>query len=165
MAALIVMFLTGTPVAALAAAGWAGAGSLRAERAQARWHRVPAVLLQNAPEPAHAMFQASLDPLARARWTAPGGAPRAGDVYAPGGARAGTIVMVWTDGSGRLAGVPLQRADMAAREALAGLLAAALVAAALAAAGALACRALDRQRLAAWDADWSETGPQWTGQR
>ena len=73
--------------------------------------------------------------------------------------------MVWTVGSGRLADVLLQRADPAAREALAALLAGALVAATLAAAGVFACRALDRQRLAAWDADWSETGPQWTGQR
>ena len=165
MAALVVVFLAGAPLAALAAAEWAAAGSMRAERAQARWHRVPAVLLQNVPEPAHAMFQASVDPLARTRWTAPGGAPRAGEVYAPGGARAGAIVMVWTDGSGRLAGTPLQRADVAAREALAALLAAVLVTAVLAAAGMFARRALDQRRLAAWDADWSETGPQWTGRR
>jgi hypothetical protein len=111
------------------------------------------------------MFRAWLDPLARARWTAPGGAPRAGEVYAPAGARAGAIVMVWTDGSGRLAGFPLQRADVAAREAIAASLAVALVAATLAAAGEFARRTLDRQRLAAWDADWSETGPQWTGPR
>ena len=87
MAGLLVMFLAGVPLAALAAAG--PPRGMRAERAQARWHRVPAVLLQDAPEPAHALSRASLEPLVRARWTAPGRAPREGEVYAPGGARAG----------------------------------------------------------------------------
>ena len=32
-------------------------------------------------------------------------------------------------------------------------------------AGVLAHRALDRQRLAAWEADWSVTGPHWTSRR
>ena len=96
---------------------------MRAEQAQARSRKVPAVLLQDAPQPVHALSQAALDPLVRARWTAPGGAPREGEVYAPGGARAGTIVMVWTDGSGTLKGAPLQRADVAAREAIAAFLA------------------------------------------
>jgi hypothetical protein len=164
IAALLVAFLAGVPLAGLAAAGWAAAGAMRAERAQARWHRVPAVLLQDAPKPAQALFQASLDPLVPARWTAPDEAPRVGQVYASGGARAGTIVMVWTDGSGSLEGFPLQREDVAAREALAAL-AAVLVVAVLAVTGKLARRALDKRRLAAWDADWSRTGPQWTGQR
>ena len=35
--------------------------------------------------------------------------------------------------------------------------------AAVAVTGFLARRALDRRRLAAWDAEWSRTGPQWTG--
>jgi hypothetical protein len=165
MAALLVAFLAGVPLAALAAAGWAAAGSMRAERAQARWHRVPAVLLQDAPEPAPALIQASLEPMVRARWTVPDGAARVGDIYVRGDARAGTIVMVWTDGLGRLVGFPLQREDVAAREALAALLAGVLAAAVLAATGMLAHWALDKRRLAAWDADWWVTGPQWTGQR
>lgn len=163
MAALLVAFLAGAPLAALAAAGWAAAGSVRAERAQARWHRVPAVLLQDAPKPTYALFQASLDPLVPARWTAPGGAPRVGQVYAPGGARTAAIVMVWTDNSGRLEGLPLQRDDVAARGALAALLAAVLAATVLAVTGIVVRRAVDKRRLAAWDADWSQVGPQWTG--
>ena len=162
MAGLLVVFLAGVPLAALAAAGQVAASGMRAERAQAGWRQVPAVLLQDAPEPAHALSQASLEPLVRARWTA-GGSPREGEVYAPGGARAGTTVMVWTDRSGRLESAPLARADVAAQEALAALAAAVLAAAAVAVTGFLARRALDRRRLAAWDAEWSRTGPQWTG--
>jgi len=99
----------------------------------------------------------------RARWTAPGGTSREGEVYAPAGARAGAAVMVWTDGLGRLEPAPVQRADVAAQEALAALLAAVLAAAAVGGTGFLARRVLDRRRLAAWDADWSRTGPRWTG--
>lgn len=122
---------------------------MRAERAQARWHRVPApVLPQDAPEPAHALSWASLEPLVRARWTAPGRAPREGEVYAPGGAGPATTVMVWTGRSGRLEGAPVQRADVTVLEALAALAAAAAVAAS----GFPARRALDRRWLAGWDA-------------
>ncbi len=128
-----------------------------------KWQQVPAVLLQDAPEPAQALSQASLEPLVRARWTAPGGTSREGEVYAPAGARAGAAVMVWTDGLGRLEPAPVQRADVAAQEALAALLAAVLAAAAVGGTGFLARRVLDRRRLAAWDADWSRTGPRWTG--
>jgi hypothetical protein len=51
------------------------------------------------------------------------------------------------------------------RIALAALLATAIVAAALALLGLVAHWILDRRRLAAWDAHWSATGPQWTGRR
>ncbi|MGH3149394.1 MAG: hypothetical protein ACRDOB_01510 [Streptosporangiaceae bacterium] len=144
MAGLLAVFRAGVSLAALAAAGQVVAGGVRAERAQAR-------------------SQASLEPLVRARWAAPGGAPREGEVYAPGGARSGATVLVWTDGSGWLEGAPVQRADVTVLEAFAALAAAALAAAAVAATGLLAGRVLDQRRLAAWDAEWSRTGPQWTG--
>lgn len=87
MAGLLVMFLAAVPLAALAAARQPAACAPSGPRHAGA--RVAAVLLQDAPEPAHALSQASLEPLVRARWTAPGGAPREGEVYAPGGARAG----------------------------------------------------------------------------
>ncbi len=90
----------------------------------------------------------------------PGGAPREGEVYAPGGARAGTTVMVWTDRQGRLEPALVQRADVTVQEALAALAAAVLAAAAVAVTGFLARRVLGRHRLAAWDAERSRTGPQ-----
>lgn len=165
MAVLLAVFLAGVPLAALAAAGQAARGGVRTERAQANWRQVPAVLLQNAPDAAQPLDQESLMPAVRARWTAPDGTPRVGEVYASDGAAAGTTVMVWTDGSGRLEGMPTPRSYFAAQEIFAALGAAAVVTVAVAVGGVLARRALDRRRLAAWDTEWSRTGPQWTGRR
>lgn len=163
IALLLAVFLAAAPLAALAAAGQQAAGGKRTERAEENWRQVPATLLQDAPQQAHARSQVSLEPVVRARWTAPGGAQREGEIYAPGGARSGTSVMVWTDGAGDLEAAPLERADVTTRELLAGLAAASLVAAVLAVTGFLARGLLDRRRLAAWDDEWSRTGPQWTG--
>jgi uncharacterized membrane protein len=57
----------------------------------------------------------------------------------------------------------VQRADVTIWEAFAALAAAVLAAAILIVAGFIARRVLGRRRLAAWDAEWSRTGPQWTG--
>jgi hypothetical protein len=164
MAVLIVAFLGGAPLAALAA-GRATAAGLRTERAHAGWHQVTAVLLQNAPAPAHPLFQVSLEPLVAARWKAPDGTPRTGEVHAPAGARAGSRVPVWTNNSGRSALTPLHQGDVAEGIALAALLATIAVATVLTVLGVLARWLLDRRRLAAWDARWAATGPHWTGHR
>lgn len=71
--------------------------------------------------------------------------------------------MVRTDRPGRLEPAPPQRADVTAQEAPAALTAAALAAAAMVVTGFFAWLVLDRRRLAAWEAEWSRTGPQWTG--
>lgn len=165
MAALLLAFLACAPLAALAASHGVASAGARAERAEAGWHRVRAVLLQSALEPAHARFQAALLPTARARWTAPDGAQRTGVVYAPRGATAGATVTVWTNDSGQPTGVPVQPVDVTARTILAASVAVGVVAALASCAGLLAHWLLDRRRLAAWDAEWSQTGPQWTGQR
>lgn len=165
MTALTAAFVFGAPAAALVAGHEAAAAGLRAEHAQMAWHQVPAVLLQNAPAPAHAMFQASLEPLVRAGWMAPDGVAHTGRVYAPGGARAGSTVQVWADGSGHLTRSPMQGAEVVTRIALVASLATLIVAVTVAMLGLLAHWALDRRRLAAWDAHWSVTEPQWTGRR
>ena len=56
----------------------------------------------------------------------------------------------------------MQRADVTVWEVFVALAAAVLAAVAVAVTG-FARRARDRRRLAAWDAEWSRTGPQWTG--
>ena len=165
MAMLIAAFLLGAPLAALAAGHAAAVTGSRIEHAQAGWHRVAAVLLRSAPATTHPLFQLSLESLVPARWTAPDGTARTGEIYAPAGARAGSTVIVWADGSGRLTDVPLQRGDVAEEIALAASLATVAVAAVLAAIGLLARWVLDRRRLAAWDARWKATGPQWTGRQ
>jgi hypothetical protein len=165
MAGLIAVFLCGAPLAGLAAGQAAAAGGLRIEQAQAAWHQVTAVLLRKAPESIHPMFQVSLKPLVPARWKAPDGTARTGEVYAPAGAAAGSTVTVWIDGSGRPTVSPVQRGDVIEATALAASLAAVAVAAMLALLGLIARWVLDRRRLAAWEARWAVTGPQWTRRR
>jgi len=165
LAILIAAFLCGAPLAAIAAGRAAAAGSMRAEHAQAGAYRVAAVLLQHAPGKSHPMFQAPLEPTVPARWKAPDGTPRTGEIYAPVGAAAGSTVLVWTDRSGQLTASPLQQGDLLEDVALAASLATIAVAAVLAVLGLLTRWVLDRRRLAAWDVRWRATGPQWTGRQ
>jgi hypothetical protein len=165
LALLIAAFLGGAPLAGIAAGRAAAAGSVRADHAQAGAHRVAAVLLQQAPGKSHPMFQAPLEPMVRARWKAPDGTLRSGEIYAPAGAAAGSTVLVWVDRSGHLTASPLQRGDVIEEVSLAASLATIAVAGVLAAFGLLTRWVLDRRRLAAWDARWRATGPQWTGRQ
>lgn len=164
--ALLVAFLAGAPLIALAVGHWAHrASSLASQAEAAARHRVPAVLLHNAFSPYGAMSNGPLHPRAIAEWAAPDGALRTGTVHAPADALAGSTVMVWIDRAGRLTGVPLTPGDADLNGAMAATAAAIALAGVLAGAGALARHELNRRRLAAWEAAWQVTGPQWTGLR
>ena len=165
MVVLIAAFLGGAPLAAVAAGRAAEATGERIQHAQASWHEVPAVLLKNAPSEAPPMFQAALESLVPARWKAPDGTARTGEIYAPVGAKAGSTVLVWANGAGELTAVPLQPGDVGEEIALAASLATVAVAAVLVVLGLLVRWLVDRRRLAAWDARWKATGPQWTGRQ
>jgi hypothetical protein len=78
------------------------------------------------------------------------------------GATAGSTVMVWVDSSGQLTGLPLQRSQVLAQAVMAALLAPVMLGLLLGAVGLLVHGALGRRRMAAWDADWHATAPQWT---
>lgn len=108
-ALLLVALLVGVPLTALTAARWAAASGLRAERAQAGWHQVPAVLLHDAPTPPGGLSFPVPWPQVLARWASPAG-PRTGKIDAPPGAKAGSTVMVWIDRPGRLTGAPVAAA-------------------------------------------------------
>ena len=98
-----------------------------------------------------------------ARWQRPGQAPQSGQVLAPAGAHAGSTVKVWVDASGAVTGPPpdprVIAGDVTMSVIVTGLIASMLVLGS----NALARRALDRQRMRAWDAEWRAAGPQWTG--
>ena len=108
-ALLLVALLAGVPLTALTAARWAAASGLRAERAQAGWHQVPAILLHDAPTPPGGLSFPVPWPQVLARWASPAG-PRTGKIDAPPGAKAGSTVMVWIDRPGRLTGAPVAAA-------------------------------------------------------
>jgi hypothetical protein len=87
---------------------------------------------------------------------------RAGQVFVPGLAAAGSTVLVWTNQGGQLTNPPLQTSQVAGRVDTAGVLAVAALAVTLLIAGWAARWALDRHRMAAWGAQWLACGPRWS---
>ncbi len=159
LACMLSAFVIVVPLTAVIAGAQAYGAGLRAERAErAAWHQVPAVLLATAPAPWFARYQVPV----RARWTAPDGARRTGDVAALPGTPAGRRVTLWVDASGRPVGAPLRPVQVAAQAAYVAAIAAAIAFSALLCAGALARWMFLRRRLAAWDAEWRAVGPRWT---
>jgi hypothetical protein len=162
VAGLAIAFLAGAPVAAVTAAHVAAATGARTTQAQRSWHRLPAVLLADVPSSGYGRS----GPVARASWAAPGGRARTGTVSAPPGARAGSTVLVWADGSGQLAKAPpLRLSQVNDQVVLAAVAAVVVLGYLLPCLGLLACGVLGQRRLAAWDADWRATEPQWTRRR
>lgn len=160
LALLVAVFLIGTPFAALAAGAWVH-GLARQEQLaqQASWHQVTAVVRAVTPVDAG---QAAVAWQARAQWTAPDGTLVTQEVPVPAGTTAGGTVQVWTDQAGDLTSPPLLDSQVAGQATLAEVGAVFAVATVLILAGAMTRRALNRRRLAAWDADWRATEPRWT---
>jgi hypothetical protein len=158
---LLAAFLAGAPFAACAAGSWIYAASAReAQAQQTTLRQVPATLLQATPL---SISEGGAE--APARWKAPDGQTRTGQVFISGDASAGSTVMVWVDQAGHLAESPLQHGQVTGRADMARVLAVAALAVALTVVGWAARRALDRHRLAAWDAEWLATGPRWSPRR
>jgi hypothetical protein len=157
---LVAACLAGAPLAAHAAASWTYAMSAREAHAQqAALHQVPATLLELAqPE---GLYSAE----ANARWRAPDGHLITGQVPAPVGSIAGSTVMVWTNQAGQLTAAPLSASQVARRADLSEVLAVAGLVVMLIVVGRLVRWALNRRRLAAWDADWLANGPRWSQRR
>lgn len=164
---LLAVFLIAGPIAAVAAGGWvqqAGAAGTSTGAAQA--HPVRAVLLQPAGS-ATSLTAPAGDILVwvRARWASPGAPARTGEVLAPRGSPAGTVVTVWLTGSGRLTAPPPEPGQFADETVLAVIVALAAVAVALLAVLRLIRLFLNWRRLAAWEAAWLAIAPRWTGRR
>jgi hypothetical protein len=155
---LLAAFLAGAPFAAQAAGSWTYATSIReAQVQQATLRQVPATLLQAA--------SSNISNEANARWKAPDGQVRTGQIFAPSGAPAGSTVMVWVNQAGQLTDSPLQRSQVTGRADMARALAVAALAAVLGIVGLVGRWALDRRRLTAWDAEWLATEPRWSSRR
>ena len=157
---LVAASLAGAPLAAHVAASWTYATSAREAHAQqAALHQVPATLL----EPAQPLGVYNAE--ASARWRAPDGHMVTGQVPVSVGSAAGSTVMVWTNQAGQLTDSPLNTSQVASRAELSEVLAVAGLAVMLIVVGMLVHWALNRRRLAAWDADWLATGPLWSQRR
>jgi hypothetical protein len=169
MAALLMaVFLIGTPMLSVAAARWAGHAAATAQRAARSWRQVPAVLLRGAPLPAVGWPFGSFWVTARgsswvmARWAAPDGHERAGRILVSTGLAGGHTVRLWVDAAGSPTGPPPHYGAPMASEAPAAVLATVALGGVLWWLAGAVRRALDRRRLAAWEAAWAAVGPQWT---
>jgi hypothetical protein len=161
LALLVVAFLVGAPLAALAAGAWAHTTAERAQLAQAASRRqVTAVVLTTPAMPK--IGSGDMASVTPARWTAPDGTVVTGEMPVPVGTRAGATVSVWTTRDGQLTSHPISDSQVASLADLGEIAGAAAVALLLALVGVVARRSLDKRRMAAWDADWQSTGPRWT---
>jgi hypothetical protein len=161
---LVLIFLIGSPLAAIGLGKLTQAASASAARAQAASERqVPAVLLDR-------VARAADDPLygqagfvwARARWTAPDGQRRTGQVPAQVGSLAGDMVTIWVNSAGQLAYPPIGQSQIASRVIAVVALTPAALGIVLLVVLWLARSVLDRRRLADWAVEWSAVEPQWT---
>jgi hypothetical protein len=166
LAGLLAAFLAAAPFAALACGTAAHALARQEQQAQqASLRQVRAVLLKPASTTDTYAPYAALEPEVPARWTAPDGKAVTGQVPAPAGTAAGATVLVWAGQDGQLTGPPLQDAQVAGQTVLGEAFGVAALAGLLIITGVLARRALDKRRMAGWDADWQATGPRWTPRR
>ena len=161
-AQLLLVFLVGAPLLAITAYGWAGRVGAAEQRAERSWREVPAVLLKSVPAPnslASGLFGYSWVP---ARWVAPNGQDRSGNIAVDVGMAAGRTVRIWVDAAGRPTDAPLAHRAVQARAATVAAvatLALVIVLSFLAWAGR---KLLDRRRLADWELAWAIVGPKWT---
>jgi hypothetical protein len=157
-----VVVLIGAPLFAVAAFTWAGRAGTAEQRAERSWREVPAVLLR--PVPAPASFAGGVFGYAwvPARWTAPDGQVRSGDIPVEVGLAAGRRVLMWVDAAGRPTDVPLTHRAVLARAATAAAVATVVLLIALSCLALIVRWLLDRRRLADWELAWAIVGPKWT---
>jgi hypothetical protein len=162
MVQFLVVILIGVPLFGFAVFAWASRAGAAQQRAERSWREVPAVLLRSGPasDPlADGAFGYSWVP---ARWTAPDGQVRSGDIPVEAGLATGRKVLMWVDAAGRPTDPPLTDRAVLARAASAAAVATAMLVIALSCLALIGRWLLDRRRLADWELAWAVVGPQWT---
>jgi hypothetical protein len=165
-AVLLAVFVIGGPVATAYVCHGVYVAGLRTGRAQAAtWHRVPALVLHSTLVRTAWRHPAQPPALLSVRWATRDGSPRTGEIPSGRDTALGGIVTVWIDASGRLTHSPVTRADVVDHVIGAAVVTPVVLALLLCVAGRAASLALDRHRLACWEADWLVVEPQWTRRR
>ncbi|MER6084976.1 hypothetical protein [Streptomyces sp. NPDC001833] len=154
---------TVTLVGGLLAGWWAGAtvDHTFAER-RAALHVVSAELTENAKSGTPVVAGYDVGKVwVTVRWTASDGSAHSGSAKAVPTATAGSRLQVWVDRGERVAAAPTSRSEATLDAVAAAALVAPLAATAVWGAGWGLRGRLMRRRLAEWDAEWREIGPQW----
>ena len=162
---LFVFFAVLAPLAAHAAGGGVSTlGAHMKSAALATRHEVTAVTLERAPAADETPYWHDTQVWVNARWTAPDGQRRTGQILVQDSTPTGEAVRIWVTDGGTAAPPPLQKQDIVRLADLAAGGAVLVLAGALIAAWAVARRALNRQRMAAWEAGWATAEPRWNRQ-
>jgi hypothetical protein len=164
LGALLAAFLAAAPFTAHVAGSWAHASAVRDAQAQrASVHQVTATLVR--AEPVLSSYGSASDFTVEARWLAPDGRVRTGELLVTADVAAGHSTRIWVDRAGRLTSPPLSLDQVAGRSQLAAGLAVGGLAVVVITAAWLVRGGIDRRRMAAWDADWLANGPRWSPRR
>jgi hypothetical protein len=156
---LVVLFLAGAPLSALAAGAGLHSVAQRTEVAQhASRYQVTARIVAVTGAPT----SGNLTTEVLAQWTAPDGTLIKKDMPVSIGYTPGETLQVFTTRDGQLTTRPMAEAQVAALTNLGRVAGVAVFGLFVLLAGVAARWWLNRRRLAAWDADWRATGPRWT---
>lgn len=162
---LLIAFLIAAPLLAPVAGHLTAANGFREVRQEKFWHEVTAVLTLPAPHQLYG-YGSSATFWVPARWRAPSGARRTGDVPTRAGSPAGSPVSIWVTSAGHVTGrPPLTSGLVRLREVLAeaGTVAGLAITAFLLL--GLLRLGLNRRRMNYWAVEWACIGPRWTTRR
>jgi hypothetical protein len=163
---LLVVAAAGAPVAAVAGGHWAHASAQQAAVIERQTsHQVRAVLLAVPGNSSPSGYSVTATVAAQARWTAPAGTTRTGEIPVPADSFKGEFYSIWTDTAGDLTHAPMTAAQVADEGTFGMVVGALLTLVTLGVLAGFTRLVVNGRRIAGWDADWAVTAPMWTRQR
>ena len=161
----MIAFLVAAPLMAPWVGHLASVAGMRQVRQERSWQQVNAVLTHSAPHQSYG-YGALTTYWVPARWTAPSGTVRSGEVPARAGMPAGTKIEVWVDGAGRVMGhQPVTTDAVRVRTVLSEYVTVAGLGIILLLLAGLITIMLNRRRMTYWAMEWACFGPRWTTRR
>ncbi|MGW6396151.1 Rv1733c family protein [Streptomyces sp. NPDC055103] len=163
-AALVFVLLIAVICGAVAAGSLWSAGSKTDRELAAHRHQVTATTTGPAKEPPVATrYGSKPQAVAPAVWEQPENVRRSGSIHVPSRTPEGRAVTIWVDDSGSPARPPGSAADRALTSMSGGVAAAGVTGVTGAAVVLLVQRRTEGHRLAAWEREWEQVEPVWSG--
>ncbi|WP_051844956.1 hypothetical protein [Streptomyces globisporus] len=163
-AALILVLMAALICGAVAAGSLWNSGAKADRQLASHRHQVQATTTGPAKDaPAAARYGAKPQGVAPAVWEQPDHVRRSGTIHVPPRTPQGRTVTIWVDDTGTPARPPGSAADRALASLSGGSVAAASVGAIGAGALLLVRRRTEARRLAAWEQEWEQVEPVWSG--